>query len=86
MLHSAYSCLHYRSMLMDLDLQDSFAIPPADVYIEVGISFMALLVGQLMGAGSFQSVEIMSGEKRRPLKAPMYRTRDFDLYAHRCKQ
>jgi hypothetical protein len=85
MLHSAYSCLHYRSLLMDLDLQDAFAIPPADVYLEVGISFTILLLSQLMGAGSFQSVEIISGETRRPLKAPMYRTRDFDVYAHRCK-
>jgi hypothetical protein len=84
MVHAAYSCLHYRSILQDLDLEESFAIPPADVYIEVGISFGVLLLGQLLGAGTFQSVEVFA-KHRRPLVAPVYRTRDFDIYEHRSK-
>jgi hypothetical protein len=84
MLHAAYSCLHYRSILQDLDLEENFTIPPVDVYAEVALSFTMLLVGQLLGAGSFQSVEIFdTGVGRRPLVAPVYRSRDFDIYANR---
>lgn len=84
MLHAAYSCLHYRSILQDLDLEESFAIPPMDVYAEVGISFAVLLIGQLLGAGSFQTVDVFAKD-HRPLVAPMYRTRDFDIYENRAK-
>ena len=84
MVHAAYSCLHYRSILLDLDLEGNFAIPPVDVYVEVGISFMVLLLGQLAGAGSFQSVEVFA-KGHRPLVAPVYRTRDFDIYENRLK-
>jgi hypothetical protein len=84
MIHAAYSCLHYRSILKDLDLEESFAIPPMDVYVEVGISFAALLLGQLWGVGSFQSVDVFA-KSHRPLVAPVYRTRDFDIYEHRSK-
>ena len=90
MLHAAYSCLHYRSILQDLEIEDSdlYPIPPMDVRVEVVLSFVMFLIAELVGAGTFQSVEVVvkeSAAKRRPLMAPIYRTRDFDLYENRSK-
>mmetsp|Transcript_68787 Transcript_68787/g.199572 ORF Transcript_68787/g.199572 Transcript_68787/m.199572 type:complete len:101 (+) Transcript_68787:124-426(+) len=80
MAHAAYSTLHFRSILQDLgDVQEP--IPPMDVYVELAISFTLLLLGQLMGAGSLQSVEVFA-PNRKPLAAPAYRTRNFDIYTH----
>ena len=112
MLHAAYSCMHYRSILQDLDLvatsssgsdgqhqdetetssssSETMMIPPIDVYIEVVIAFLLILLGELYGIGSLQSVElVVSAEnevvKRKSLVAPAYRTRDFDMYNNRSK-
>ena len=111
MLHAAYSCMHYRSILQDLDLvatsssgsdgqhqdetetssssSETMMIPPIDVYIEVVIAFLLILLGELYGIGSLQSVELVSAEenevKRKSLTAPAYRTRDFDIYNNRSK-
>ena len=111
MLHSAYSCLHYRNLLQELDLAEdtssssqtdelgsattndtsSFrSIPPLDVYVEVLLAFGFLLAGQLVAMGSLQPVEVASrnsssSSSYRPLSAPAYKTRDFDIYEHRGK-
>ena len=117
MLHAAYSCMHYRSILQDLDLvttsssgsdgqhqdyetetssssettTETMMIPPIDVYIEVVVAFVLILLGELYGIGSLQSVElVVSAEnenevKRKSLTAPAYRTRDFDIYNNRSK-
>ena len=91
LLHGAYSCLHYRGILQDLDLEGdpNHPIPPQDVKIEVLVAFIALLVGELLNAGKFQPVEVISSKKstatRKPLQAPTYRNRDFDIYANRTK-
>ena len=86
MLHAAYSCLHYRGLLQDLDLQESVSIPPTDIYIEVAIAFASILIAELTSGGSLQSVDVTGGnKKRRPLVAPAYRTREFDIYANRSK-
>ena len=113
MLHAAYSCMHYRSILQDLDLvttsssgsdgqhqdeietsssssSEAMMIPPIDVYIEVVVAFLLILLGELYGIGSLQSVElVVSAEnevvKRKSLVAPAYRTRDFDIYNNRSK-
>jgi hypothetical protein len=112
MLHAAYSCMHYRSILQDLDLvatsssgsdgqhqdetetssssSETMMIPPLDVYIEVVVAFLLILLGELYGIGSLQSVElVVSAEnevvKRKSLVAPAYRTRDFDIYNNRSK-
>ena len=115
MLHAAYSCMHYRSILQDLDLvttsssgsgsdgqhpdetetssssSETMMIPPIDVYIEVVVAFVLILLGELYGIGSLQSVElVVSAEnenevKRKSLTAPAYRTRDFDIYNTRSK-
>ncbi|CAJ1954661.1 unnamed protein product [Cylindrotheca closterium] len=84
-VHSAYSCLHFRGILLDYDLQDSVSLPPTDVYIEVGTGFLLLLISEIMGSGSFQSVDVLGPEKRRPLAAPAYITRGFDIYENRAK-
>jgi Membrane magnesium transporter len=88
LLHAAYSCMHYRSILQDLDLNDdpSYSIPPVDVYVEVAVSFGMIVLGELIGMGSLQPVDIFaSSKKRKPLMAPAHRTRDFDLYCNRSK-
>lgn len=88
MLHAACSCMHFRSILQDLDLQDdpTYSIPPMDVYAEVAVSFGMILLGELISIGSLQPVDIFaSTTKRKPLVAPAYRTRDFDVYFNRSK-
>ena len=108
MLHAAYSCMHYRSILMDLDLLDvttstsvgedgsssadsapSMMIPPLDVYVEVGLAFVLLLLGELLAMGPLQTVEVMQGGSaattRKPLVAAPHKTRDFDVYSNRSK-
>lgn len=82
--HAAYSTLHFRSILQDLG-DVSEPIPPFDVYVELGVSFAMILVGQLVGAGSLQSVDVFA-PNRKPLVAPQWRTRDFDIYEFRSKQ
>jgi hypothetical protein len=81
MAHAAYSTLHFRSILHDLgDVQEP--IPPMDVYVELAISFLLLLVGQLIDMGRLQSADVFS-PNRTPLAAPAYRTRNFDIYEYR---
>lgn len=83
MAHAAYSTLHFRSILQDLgDVEEP--IPPIDVYVELGLSFVMLLVGELTSMGSLQSVDILA-QGRKPLVAPQYRTRNFDIYEYRSK-
>lgn len=73
-LHSAFSCLHYRGLVVDLS---SAEIPPMDVKVEVIIGFFLVLAGQLVGVGPLRP--IVGGKKR----VPQYVTRDFDHYQHR---
>jgi hypothetical protein len=80
LLHAAYSCLHYRSLVGELG--DEMTIPPRDVMGEAAAGFLLLLVGQLMGSG--QMVTVSVGDTRKSLAAPAYRTRDFDIYSNRA--
>lgn len=84
-IHSAYSCLHFRGILLDYDLQESVSLPPTDVYVEVGAGFILLLISEIIGSASFQSVDVLGPGKRRPLAAPAYKTRGFDIYENRSK-
>jgi len=89
LLHSAYSCLHYRSILASstIDLLESGytnynpSKPPQDVVIECVIGFTLCLVGQIICAGEFLPVV---GEGRREVRAPMHVSRDFDLFSTRA--
>lgn len=107
LIHAAYSCLHYRSLLQDLEdslvetpvtaLLDSTSsstqqqqqherIPPTDVWIEVIAGFLILLLAELTRSALVPvSNDTKSKVKKRPIMAPAYRSRDFDIYAHRCK-
>ena len=82
LLHAAYSCLHYRSLVGDID--DIMPIPPLDVIGETAAGFLFLLIGQLMALGQLVPVSI-SGGKRKCLTAPAYRSRDFDIYSNRAR-
>ncbi len=86
MLHAAYSCMHYRSILQDLDLLEMNAGTPGDVYVEVALSFVLIMVGELISMGPLQSVDVLSSqEKKQPLVAHPHKTRDFDVYSNRSK-
>jgi hypothetical protein len=81
LLHAAYSCLHYRTLVGELG--DEMTIPPLDVMGEAAAGFLLLLVGQLMGSG--QLVPVSVGVTRKSLTArPTYRSRDFDIYSNRA--
>uniref|UniRef100_A0A6U3VAD6 Uncharacterized protein n=1 Tax=Ditylum brightwellii TaxID=49249 RepID=A0A6U3VAD6_9STRA len=87
LLHSAYSCLHYRSLVASMDISAttsssiSTASPPHDVVVEVFVSFALCLVGQCLAVGPFLPVQ--SNKKKRELMAPLHRSRDFDIYNNR---
>lgn len=88
MLHAAYSCMHYRSILSDLDLLETTSGAPTDVVIEVGLAFFLILVGELIGMGPLSSVEVVGGStktKKKTLLAHPHTTRDFDVYSNRSK-
>jgi hypothetical protein len=85
-VHAAYSCLHYRSLLTDLiesgqllEIHDH-PLPPADVWMEAILGFGIVFLGELIRPGS--SLHPVTGRKQ-PLVAPAYRTRDFDIYTTR---
>jgi hypothetical protein len=94
-LHSTYSCLHYRSLAIAADRPDTSS-PPADVVVEVFLGFALCLAGQLM-CGPFHRVRMSAGkllggiQKKRggslrsEIIAPAYRTRDYDLFTTRVK-
>jgi len=92
--HAAYSCLHYRELLRDLEDAgyegNSGMIPPADVWMEVTVGFIAILGAELTRSGSsLRPVstrgKILQGKKMTPLAAPAFRSRDFDIYTTRAK-
>ena len=94
LFHAAYSCLHYRELLRDLEDAgyegDTGMIPPADVWIEVAAGFVVILGAELTRSGSsLRPVstrgKILQGKKMTPLAAPAYRSRDFDIYTTRAK-
>ena len=86
-LHSAFSCLHYRWILSESSLGDvheaayNESSPPSDVIIECLVGFLLCLVGELLKSDFLPIV----GEKRKNLTAPLHRTRDFDLFSTRTR-
>ena len=106
LLHAAYSCLHFKALLQELDipLDDTTnnntigtRIPPSDVVVECVLGLLMIFVGQLLESGgspwqpcmtttttSTTTTKTSSTRRRRPLAAPAFRTRDFDIYADRA--
>ena len=89
LLHSAYSCLHYRSIISSSALEDFLLekgynelSPPKDIVIEVILGFLFCLFGQVSAAGNFLPVV---GTGRIELRAPAYVSRDFDLFCTRAR-
>lgn len=93
-LHAAYSCLHFRNIVADLDLVDggetAAFIPPFDVVVECLGGFLVLLSSQIfISSGSLvpiaaTSSSLSSSRKQQPLVAPAYKTRDFEIYSNRA--
>lgn len=92
MLHSAFSCLHYRNLVAELELGDNdndgvTTIPPMDVVVECMAGFFLLLMTQVTISSSTLvpvTVSSSSSKKKRELVAPAYVTRDFDIYSNRA--
>lgn len=86
-LHSAYSCLHYRSLEMISEgtttttttttSTEGNSAPPMDVVLEVFLGFILCLSGQILSMGPL--VEIYSSSSKQII-APLYKSRDFDIY------
>lgn len=101
LLHSAYSCLHYRSLLQGLEeavsgistdiLENTgssgISVPPADVWIEALLGMILIFFAELIRPGSALQpvVTTAAGRKPRQLAAPAYITRDFDIYNTRAR-
>jgi hypothetical protein len=87
-IHAAFSCLHYRSLLKELGEEDassaSHKLPPNDVWVQVIVGYLMVLLSELLRGGRSLRL-INSVDQSRPLAAPVYRTRDFDIYATRNK-
>ena len=95
--HAAYSCLHYRELLRDLqdagyegsNSSDTTAaiimIPPLDVWAEIAVAFVIILLAELNRSGSSLRPARGAKKKMTPLAAPIYRTREFDIYTTRAK-
>mmetsp|Transcript_33836 Transcript_33836/g.69078 ORF Transcript_33836/g.69078 Transcript_33836/m.69078 type:complete len:114 (-) Transcript_33836:397-738(-) len=84
-MHSAYSCLHYRTLLIsagDVPPGHSTTKPPPDVVVEVLVGFALCIIGQL-ACGPFLEVRASAGNGRA--SAPPYRSRDFDIYNNRSR-
>lgn len=86
-LHAAYSCLHYRELLTDLEESGQIlavvsSSPPTDVLIELIFAFGMVLSAELMRKGSGLH-PVTSQARKKPLVAPSYVSRDFDIYTTR---
>jgi hypothetical protein len=89
-LHAAYSCLHYRELVTDLeesgqippDLFASTPSLPVDVVVELIFAFVLILGAELTRKGSGLQ-PVTSQAKSKPLMAPCYVSRDFDIYTTR---
>lgn len=92
--HAAYSCLHYRELLRDLqdagyEVSAAAPLPPWDVWCEIIAGFFILLGCELTRSGSalrpVSTRGALGSKKFAPLVAPAYRSRDFDIYTARAK-
>ena len=87
-LHSAYSALQYRTILLSArDIPDGLNPdrPPADAAFEVLFAFGLCLIGQL-ASETFLGVKTTTAKGGRTASsiAPAYKSRDFDIYATRA--
>jgi hypothetical protein len=93
LLHAAYSCLIYRELVQELQLESGGAqevtVPPLDVYVEVALGFVSLLLSEFIREASLlrpiQSYQSSSSKNNTPLMAAVYMTREFDIYATRAR-
>jgi hypothetical protein len=89
--HSAYSCLHYRSLELVLDRpvgstisstgsgRNGTSAPPMDVILEVLVGFLLCLCGQLVSIGPLVEIN-KSSSTTKQIVAPTYKSRVFDVY------
>jgi len=98
LLHASYSCSHWRELVQeveessnDVELISNLPALPLDVWIEVGLGFCLILVSELSRGGSALRPIMGGGSNKKggkgpePLMAPIYLTRDFDIYSTRAK-
>jgi hypothetical protein len=68
---------------LDHDIATHIAIP-LDIWLELAIGYFILVLSELWSRGSMQPV-LSKGRRPRPIVAPVYRTRDFDIYETRAR-
>ena len=67
----------------------TYRIPPFDIYVELGIAFVMLLVSEFIRPGSsMQRAVVVKGEKSiqnqsKPIIGAPFISRDFDIYTTR---
>jgi hypothetical protein len=91
LVHAAYSCMTYRELVQELVESGAFEsadpppqVPPVDVLVEVAIGFFSILVAELTREASMLR-PIQSYQNKMPLMAPIYKTREFDIYSTRAR-
>lgn len=94
LFHAAYSMQHYRGLLFDLEESTGDPLyqellqqpPPLDIWAELVVAFAILFVAELTKSGSsLQPVKGGGGQTQKPVVAPSYVTRDFDVYTSRAR-
>jgi Membrane magnesium transporter len=92
-LHAAFSLQHYRALMQDIledNVVDGVAMMthnnhhiaiPLDVWLELGLGYGVLVLSEL-SRGSMKPV-LSKGKRPRPIVAPAFVTRDFDIYTTR---
>ena len=94
LLHAAYSCLHYRELLKDLQDDSGLAtttttlqVPPLDVQWEMWAGWGMILIHELIRSGSALRPTVRNSHTKTSgtIMGALYQTRDFDIYSSRAK-
>lgn len=68
--------------VMDGTALHHYRIPPMDVWIELGVAFFLLLIGELTRT-TLLPAAVQKGRRQKSLVAAPFVTRDFDIYSSR---
>lgn len=80
LLHASYYNLNHHSNEVEKIKENT----PFNVLLEVMIGFICCLIGRMIAIGPFLEISASSPSKLE-LVAPVYRTRDFDIFNNRRK-
>eukprot|EP01041_Mallomonas_annulata_P000618 gene618-1192_t len=81
LLHAVYSAHHFKSLAAKIGQLDDVSIPPMDVVVEAGVSFIIILVGQLLPL-NFTPIRITESKVYKSWEENMGRP-DYLTFNHR---